>query len=97
MSSVVMTIHTFIDSYAGFSASDNQSCSCNHFLLHQRHAGNRILRSLNANRYRDLWQQAKEICGGEEALVVDLHSHSSTRNFIHKRENPNLNFNEVSL
>jgi hypothetical protein len=97
MSSVVITIHTFIDSCAGFPASDNQSCSCNPFFLLGRQTRTRNPRPLNAIHYRDLWQQATEICGGEEALVLDLQRHNSTRRFVQNRKNSNFNFNEVIL
>lgn len=105
MGGVVMTIHTFDHSYAGFSASEIQSSSCHHFFLPARRsrtlfineAGNRHLRAVNQKRYGERWQCSTEICGGEEAMVVDLQSHSSTRMFIHKRDDPNSNSNEVSL
>ena len=103
MSSIVMTIHTFNHSYADFSTSEIQSSSCIHSFLPVRHAGklfiyetgNRHLHSCSAKRYRNLWQQASEICGGEAATVVDLHGNSSTRTFIHKRNDFNPNSNEV--
>jgi hypothetical protein len=100
-----MTIHTYNHSYAGFSASDYQSSSCNSFLLPARHAGkliingtgNRRLQSLNVRRYRDLWQQASEICVGGDATAVDLDGHGSARTFIHMRGDPNSISSEVSL
>jgi len=105
MSNVVMTIHTFDNSYAGFPASEIQTCSC-HGIFRPGHSparllisevGNRHLRGFSAKRHREMCEQAVEICGGQEAIVVDLRGHGSTRTFVHKRDNSNLNFNEVSL
>jgi hypothetical protein len=87
MSRIILTIHTFDRSYAGFSASEIQSSSCGHFFLPARRArtlfineaGNRRLQTLRTELYRELWQHAAEICGGEEAAIVKLHSHRSTR------------------
>jgi len=83
MSRIVMTIHTFNHTYAGFSAPDNQSPFCKRSFFPAHRAGkllingmgNRQLQSLDVMRYRDLWQQASEICGGEEPTVVDLYGH----------------------
>lgn len=94
-----MTIHTFDHSYAGFSASEIQSSSWHLFFLPARRsrtlfineAGNRHLRTVNQKRYGEMQQCSTEICGGEEAMVVDLQSHSSTRMFIRKRDDPNSN------
>lgn len=104
MSSIVVTVHTFNHSYADFSTSEIQSSSCSHSFLPVRYAGklfineagNRRLHSCSAKRYRDLWQQASEICGGDAPTVVDFHGNSLTRTFIHKRNDINPNSNEVS-
>lgn len=93
MSSIVMTIYSFDHSYAGFSASESQSSSCHHSFLPARRsrtlfineAGNRHLRTLNQNRYGEMFQCSTEICG-EDAMVVDLQSRSSTRMFVYKRD-----------
>jgi len=82
MSRIVMTIHTFNHTYAGFSASDNQGPFCRRSFLPAHRAGklfingagNRQVQSLDVVRYRELWQQASEICG-EEATVADLYGH----------------------
>jgi hypothetical protein len=94
MSSIVMTIHTFDHSYAGFSASENQSSSCRHLFLPVRNAGRFFIseagnrhRIFNGKRYREVWQRAAEICGGETDIAADLHAHSSTRTFAHKGNN----------
>jgi hypothetical protein len=100
-----MTIHTFNHSYAGFQASDCQSSSCNYYRLPARRAGklfingtgNRHFQSIDVKRCRAVLQQASEICGDQEAIVVDLRGHSFARTFIHKRDDPNSNSNEVSL
>jgi hypothetical protein len=98
MSSIVMTIHSFNNSYAGFSASETQSSTCHHFFLPARRAGsllisearNRHLRTLsNGKRYREIWQQAAEICGGEVPTLVDLHDHSSARTIVPDENNSN--------
>jgi hypothetical protein len=102
MRSIVMTIHTFDHSYAGLSASEVQSPSCHHILLPGRRSGglfinetgNRHLRNFaSGKRYREMWQQTAETRGGGEAIVVDLHGHSSARMFAYNRDNPNFNFN----
>jgi hypothetical protein len=97
MSSIVMTIHTFDHLYAGFSASEIQSSSCHHRFLPVRgagmflisEAGNRHHQVSNGKRYREMWQRAAEICGGEAQIVVGLHDHSSTRTTVHKGSNTN--------
>jgi hypothetical protein len=96
-----MTIHTFDHSYAGLSASEIQSPSCHHVFLTGRRSGNlfinetgnRHLQTLSGKRYREMRQQAAENCRGGEAVVVDLHGHSSARMFAYNRDNPNFNFN----
>jgi hypothetical protein len=101
MRSIVMTIHTFDHSYAGFSASEIQSSSCHHIFSPGRRSGNlfinetesRHLRSFGGKRYREMWQQTAENRGKGEAIVVDLHGHSSARMFAYNRDNPNFNFN----
>ena len=101
MRSFVMTIHTFDHSYAGLSASETQSPSCRHVFPIERRAGNlfinetgnRQLRNLSGKRYRETWQQTAENRGGGEAIVVDLHGHSSARMFAYNRDNPDFNFN----
>jgi hypothetical protein len=102
MRSVVMTIHTFDHSYAGLSASETQSSSCRHVFPSRRSSGNlfinetgnRQLRNfMSDNRYREMWQQTAENRGGAEAVVVDLHGHSSARMFADNRDNPDFNFN----
>lgn len=105
MSSVVMTIHGYSHSYAGFPASDCPSSSCNYFLLSARHegklfingTGNRHFQSFDVRRCRAVLQRASEICGDQEAIVVDLRGHGWAQTFIHKRDDPNSNSNEVSL
>jgi hypothetical protein len=104
MSNIVMTIHTFDLSCAGFFASEGQSSSCPFVLPARRsrkllinEAGNRHFRILDAKLYGEMLRCSMEISGGEEAMVVDLHGLGSARTFIHKRDNPNFNFNEVSL
>ena len=97
MSSIVMTIHTRDHSYAGVSASENQSSACRHLFLPVRHAGrffiseagSRQHRIFNGERYREVWQRAAEICGGEIEIAADLQDHSSTRTFIPKGSNAN--------
>jgi hypothetical protein len=87
MASVEMTIHTFDHSYAGFPVPEVEFSSCRHFFLPARRprtlfingTGNRQLRTLCGKRQRELWQQAVAICGNEEAAIVDLHGHRSTR------------------
>jgi hypothetical protein len=102
MRSIVMTIHTFDHSYAGLSASEIQSSSCRHVFLSGRRAenmfinetGNRQLRNfINGKHYRETVKQTAENRGGAEAVVVDLHGHSSARMFAYNRDNPNFNFN----
>jgi hypothetical protein len=96
MSSIVMTIHTFDHSYAGFSASENQSSACRHIFLPARNAGrffiseagSRQHRTFNVERYREVWQHAAEICGGAD-IVGDLQDHSSARTFVPKGSNSN--------
>jgi hypothetical protein len=105
MRSIVVTIHTFDHSYAGLSASEIQSPSCHHIFSPRRRSGNlfinetgnRHIRNSNGKRYRDIWQQTAENRGGGEAIVVDLHGHSSARMFAYNRDNPNFNLNEVIL
>jgi len=105
MSGIIMTIHTFNHSYAGFSASEIHRSCCGLCFLPARlprrlfidDAGSQHLRVGDQKRCGEMWRDSTEICGGEEPLVVDLRSHSSTRMFDRKREHPNLNFNEVSL
>jgi len=97
MSSIVMTIHTFDHSYSGFSASEIQSSACRHLFLPVRgagrffisEAGNRRHQVFNGKRYREIWQRAAEICGGEADIVMDLQDHSSTRTIVHKGNNTN--------
>lgn len=96
MSSIVMTIHSFDHSYAGFSASENQSSACRHLFLPVRNAGRFFIseagsrqRTFNGKRYREVWQRAAEICGGETGIAADLQDHSSTQTFAHKRSNDN--------
>jgi hypothetical protein len=94
MSSVVMTIHTFDHSYAGFSATENQSSACSHLFLPVRNAGrffiseagSRQIRNFNGKSYREVWQRAAEISGGVD-VAADVPDHSSTRTFVHKGSN----------
>jgi hypothetical protein len=98
MSSIVMTIHSFNNLYAGFSASETQSSTCHHLFLPARRAGSflisearsRHLRTLNnGKRYLDMWQRAAEICGGEMPTLVNLHDHGSARTIVHNENNSN--------
>src|SRR5579864_7033797 len=98
MSSIVMTIHSFNNSYAGFSASETLPSTCHHFFLPARRAGsfligearNRHLHILNnGNRYFGMWQEAAEICGGEIPTVVDLHDNGSARTTVPNESSSN--------
>jgi hypothetical protein len=101
MRSIVMTIHTFDHSYAGLSASEIQSSSCRHIFPSGRRSGNlfinetgnRRLRNFSGKRFREMWERTGENRGGSEAVVVDLHGHSSARMFAYNPDNPNFNFN----
>ncbi len=92
MSSIVMTIHTFDHSYAGFSTSENESSACRHLFLPVRNAGKFFISEagsrqhrnfFNGKRYREVWQRAAEICGGVD-IVADVQDYSSTRTFAHE-------------
>jgi hypothetical protein len=89
MSSIVMTIHTFDHSYAGLSASEVQSSSCRHIFPPGRRSGNLFINE-TGNRHIHSVSRNR---GGGEAIVVDLHGHSSTRMFAYNRDNPDFNFN----
>lgn len=99
-----MTVHSFNRSYPGFLASEIRSSSCK-CLFPARHAGklfifgagNRHFQTFDFKRYRELRQQASEICGDDESTVVNLYGHNSARMFIRKRDDPNSNSNEVRL
>jgi hypothetical protein len=98
MSSIVMTIHSFNNLYAGFSASETQSSTCHHLFLSARRAESflisearsRHLRSLNSGKYYfGMSQEAAEICGGELPTLVDLRDQSSARSIIQNENNSN--------
>jgi hypothetical protein len=88
-----MTIHTFDYSYAGLSASEIQSPSCHHIFAPGRRSGNLFINE-TGNRHFHNFSRNRD---GRDAVVGELHGHSSARMLAYNRENPNFNFNEVIL
>lgn len=103
MSSIVLTIHNFDFSSAGFSTAAPRTPSCHPFAPSRRpkgpvfihEAANRNLRNISADQYLELRQRAVEICGGDPALVIDSHACHSTQTVVPNGSNPK--FSEVRL
>ncbi len=93
MRSIVMTIHTFDHSYAGLSASESQSPSCHQIFSPGRCSGNLVINETGNRHLQSLSRNR----GGSEAIVVDMHGHSSARKFAYNSDNSNFNLNEVIL